>query len=170
MSEENNEAPVIKIDTVETETSDSTTETETASETTAAPQESTAAESSVPELDPKEIENGKAFAVLSYVLGFIGIPFFLVPLIMRDNDFSLYHAKQCMMIWIAGLAGGMISSLLIPVFCLGIITGIALGIFIIVITIMGLINATKGIMVPLPLIGKYSDEWFKGISKVQQQN
>jgi uncharacterized membrane protein len=87
---------------------------------------------------------------------------------MRDNDFSLYHAKQCMMIWIAGLAGGMISSLLIAVFCLGILTGIALGIFIIVITIMGLTNATKGIMKPLPLIGKYSDEWFKGISKVQQ--
>jgi len=166
MSEENNEAPVIKINTVETETTDSTTETE--AETAAAPQETASTESSIPVPDAKEVENGKAFAVLSYVLGFIGIPFFLVPLIMRDNDFSLYHAKQCMMIWIAGLAGGMISSLLIPVFCLGIITGIALGIFIIVITIMGLINATKGIMVPLPLIGKYSDEWFKGISKVQQ--
>jgi hypothetical protein len=46
----------------------------------------------------KEVEEGKAFAVLSYVLGLVGIPFFLVPLIMRNNEFSLFHAKQCLIL------------------------------------------------------------------------
>ena len=49
-----------------------------------------------------DVEDGKAFAMLSYGLSLIGIPFFLVPLIMRNNEFSLYHAKQCLMMWLAG--------------------------------------------------------------------
>ena len=55
-----------------------------------------------PAADSKEVEDGKIFAILSYVLNFVGLPFFLVPLIMRNNAFSLYHAKQCLMWWIAG--------------------------------------------------------------------
>jgi uncharacterized membrane protein len=119
-----------------------------------------------PVLDGKEVEEGKAFAILSYALGFLGLPFFLVPLVMRNNAFSLYHSKQCLMIWLAGIAGGMISGILVAVFCLGIITGFALGIFILVVEIIGLINASKGEMKPLPLIGAYAEDWFKGITKV----
>ena len=118
-----------------------------------------------PAMDDKEIENGKTFSILSYVLGFLGIPFFLVPLIMRDNDFSLYHSKQCLMIWLVGMVGGTISGILVAVFCLGILTGIALGVFIIVVEVIGLMNSTKGLAQPLPVIGKYAEEWFKGISK-----
>ncbi|MBT3193623.1 MAG: hypothetical protein HN341_13825, partial [Verrucomicrobia bacterium] len=104
-------------------------------------------------------------AILSYVLGFLGLPFFLIPLIMRNNTYSLYHAKQCLMIWLVGMAGGMISSVLVAVFCLGVITGMALGVFILVVEILGIINAVNGEMKPLPVIGKYADEWFKGITK-----
>jgi uncharacterized membrane protein len=31
---------------------------------------------------------------------------------------------------------------------------------------MGLINASKGEAKELPVIGKYAEEWFKGIQKV----
>jgi uncharacterized membrane protein len=137
-------------------------------EVTAETESAEAATPEVPEvtaIDAKEIEEGKAFAILSYVLGFLGLPFFLIPLIMRNNTYSLYHAKQCLMIWLVGMAGGMISSVLVAVFCLGVITGMALGVFILVVEILGIINAVNGEMKPLPVIGKYADEWFKGITK-----
>ena len=62
-----------------------------------------------PAVDTKEMEEGKAFAILSYVLNFLGIPFWLVPLIMRNNSFSLYHAKQYLILWLAGAAGSRTS-------------------------------------------------------------
>ena len=52
-------------------------------EVTAETESAEAATPEVPEvtaIDAKEIEEGKAFAILSYVLGFLGLPFFLIPL------------------------------------------------------------------------------------------
>lgn len=112
----------------------------------------------------KDVEEGKAFAILSYVLSLIGIPFFLVPLIMRNNEFSLYHAKQCLMIWLIVIVGG-VASMILTLLCIGIILGIAVGVFCLVLDIMGIINASNGEQKPLPLIGKLGEEWFKGIKK-----
>ena len=115
---------------------------------------------------PPEVEEGRTFAILSYALGFIGVPFFLVPLIMRNNEFSLYHAKQCLMLGLCGIAVGIVGTILTPVFCIGIILFIAGLVFILVLDIMGLVNAVKGEQNPLPVIGKYADDWFKGLKKV----
>ena len=112
-----------------------------------------------------EVEEGKTFAILSYALGLIGLPFFLIPLIMRNNEFSLYHAKQCLLLWLAGLVVSVIGSVLMIV-CIGIVILTAGWVFLLVLDIMGLANAIKGEQKPLPLIGKYADEWFKGLKKV----
>jgi len=112
-----------------------------------------------------DVEEGKVFAILSYALSFVGIPFFLVPLIMRNNAFSLYHAKQCLILWLAGIAAGIVSIVLSFV-CIGVILGPVLGIFLVVLGVMGLINASKGTMEPVPLIGKWGEEWFKGLTQV----
>ena len=112
-----------------------------------------------------DVEDGKSFAILSYVLGFIGIPFFLVPLIMRNNSFSLYHAKQCLMLALAGVILGTISGLLMAV-CIGFILLPIVAIALVVFTIMGLMNAINGKAVPVPLIGKFAEDWFKGIQKI----
>ena len=117
------------------------------------------------EVGEAEINEGKAFAILSYALSLVGLPFFIVPLIMRNNGFALFHAKQCLMIWLAGIVGGVISSVL-AVICIGIIIGLVVGIFLLVLTIMGIVNAAKGEMRLLPLIGKWGEEWFKGLQKV----
>ena len=114
---------------------------------------------------PKEVEEGRTFAILSYALSFISIPFFLVPLIMRNNEFSLYHAKQCLMIWLAGIAVGIVGSLLMVV-CIGAILLPAGMIFLLVLAVMGLMNAVQGRQKPVPVIGKFAEDWFKGISKV----
>lgn len=118
-----------------------------------------------PSMDPKEIEDGKAFAILSYALNFVGLPFFLVPLITRNNEFSLYHAKQNLMLWLVGIVGGVVCGLLMIV-CVGLILLPLLTVFLLVLNIIGLINAIKGEPKPLPLIGKWGEEWFKGLRKV----
>jgi len=114
----------------------------------------------------EEIEAGKTFALLSYVLSLVGLPFFLVPLIMRDNAFSLYHAKQCMMIWLVAFVGATICGALGLICCVGVVLALALVVFCVVLEIMGIINAAAGEMKPLPIIGGWGEEWFKGITKV----
>lgn len=118
-----------------------------------------------PAMDGKEIEEGKAFAVLSYALSFFGIPFFLVPLVMRNNAFALYHAKQCLLLWLGGIAVVAVT-LLLSVICIGLILGPVLGVLLLVLCILGLINAIKGIAAPIPVVGKWGEDWFKGLTKV----
>jgi uncharacterized membrane protein len=109
----------------------------------------------------KEVEEGKVFAILSYVLNLVGLPFFLVPLIMRNNEFSLYHAKQCLLIWLAAIVIALVN--VIP--CLGQIVYLAVCVFLLVLDIIGLVNATKAEAKPIPVIGKWAEDWFKGIKK-----
>jgi uncharacterized membrane protein len=118
-----------------------------------------------PGMSAKEIGDGKAFAVLSYALSFVSVPFFLVPLVMRNNAFSLYHAKQCLLLWLAGIAVSVVCVPLMAI-CIGFILLPLAGIGLVVLGIMGLVAATRGEIKPLPLIGKYAEDWFKGIQKV----
>jgi len=162
MSEEQDVTPEETVETPAEETPDAAAPDAEETAPEAAP------EAEAPAIDEKDVEEGKVFAILSYVLGFLGLPFFLVPLIMRNNTFSLYHSKQCLMIWLVAVAGSVISSVLVAVFCLGIITALVLAVFLVVVEIIGMINASKGEMKPLPLIGTYADDWFKGITKVDK--
>lgn len=116
-------------------------------------------------VDNAETEEGKVFAILSYALSFIGIPFFLVPLIMRNNEFSLYHAKQSLQIWLASVVLGTVCGMLMVV-CIGAILLPVVMIGLLVFNIMGLVNAINGEIKPVPIIGKWGEEWFKGIKKV----
>ena len=75
------------------------------------------------------------------------------------------HAKQSLQIWLAGVVLGTVSGALMAV-CIGVILLPIVAIGLLVLNIMGLINATKGEMVPVPIIGKWAVEWFKGIKKV----
>jgi uncharacterized membrane protein len=113
---------------------------------------------------PKDVEEGKTFAILSYALGLIGLPFFIVPLIMRNNEFSLYHAKQCLILWLLGVAGGVVSGVLMVV-CIGAVLAPIVGLACLVLDVIGLMNAVNGRQQPLPLIGKWGEEWFKGLKK-----
>ena len=114
---------------------------------------------------PADTQEGKVFAILSYALSFVSLPFFLVPLIMRNNAFALYHAKQSLMIWLAGIAVSIVSIILTAI-CIGPILGLVGGVFLLVLNVMGLVNAAKCEAKPLPLIGKWAEDWFKGIQKV----
>ncbi len=118
-----------------------------------------------PSMSPGDVKDGKVFAILCYVLNFLQIPFFLLPLIMRNNDFALYHAKQCLMLWLFVLIGYAVSA---PLFfiCVGVPLAIAVFLASLVFNIIGLINSINERALPLPLIGTYAEQWFAGIKKV----
>jgi uncharacterized membrane protein len=115
--------------------------------------------------DAKAVEEGKAFAILSYALGIVGLPFFLVPLIMRNNTFSLYHAKQCLLLWLAGVVA-FTAGFALVFLCIGMVLLPLVGVGLLVLDILGLVNAVNGRQQPVPLIGKLAEDWFKGIKPV----
>lgn len=112
----------------------------------------------------EEIAEGKAMAILSYAINILGIPFFLVPLIMRSNTFSLFHAKQNLMIWILAVIGSAVGFALSAV-CIGLLVFPILWVFLLVVNIMGIINSSQGQFKPLPIIGPLAESWFAGIKK-----
>lgn len=119
------------------------------------------------EISQQEMEAGKVFAILCYALGFLGIPFFILPLVMRDNDFSLFHAKQVLILWLLGIAGYIVGIVLL-VICIGPFIMLGVGILSLVLAIMGLINAINGRAKPLPIIGGYAEKWFAGVKKANK--
>lgn len=104
------------------------------------------AESRIPNFDPGDIEKNKTMAGLAYLI------FFLPLLACPDSQFGRFHANQALLLFILGLGGSMILSLipiigwvLLPVFGLGVL----------VFAIMGLVNGFGGKGKELPLIGKF---------------
>ena len=95
------------------------------------------------------MEGNKLLAAISY----IGI-LFLVPLLAaKDDAFARYHANQGLVLFIANIAAAIVGFILgfIPV--IGIIVAWIIRIALFVLMILGIINALKGEMKPLPLIG-----------------
>ena len=96
--------------------------------------------------DPNQadIDNNKVMGILAYI-------FFLIPLLAaKDSKFAMYHANQglilflCMVgLYVVGAVLPFIGWLLLP---LGNLVAL-------VFMIIGIINAAKGEMKPLPVIG-----------------
>ena len=114
---------------------------------------------------PPEIEEGRTIAILSYALLLGMVPYFFLPLIWRNNEFALYHAKQCHAIWIAMLVLMVIAAPLMAV-CVGFIIAAVAVIGALVLCIMGIMNAVKGEAKALPIVGKWGEEWLKSVRKV----
>ena len=116
-----------------------------------------------PAMDEKEINDGKVRAAL----GVIPIVT-LVVLIIRNNAFAVYHAKQWLMLCILAFVGWipmMILAFVPGVNCLIIPAGMLFGVAIITLAVFGIINAVNGKVKALPVIGVYGEKWFAGIQK-----
>lgn len=116
------------------------------------------------------ISTPKLFAILSYALIFVGLPFCIVPLVMRDDEFSLFHAKQASGIACLQLGAGlfwlisMLASVVFPpMICVAapVVFGVAIGAL--VLHVVGLVNAASDKQVPVPWVGKLIDDAFKGL-------
>ena len=110
-------------------------------------------------VDPKDAQDNKVMGILAYLGILILIPIFAA----KESRFARYHANQGLILIIAAIALQIAVSIL-NVILLAIswklvaITSLfsaAVGIACFVFVIIGIINAAKGEMKELPLIGKY---------------
>jgi uncharacterized membrane protein len=109
------------------------------------------------EVDAEDAEKNKVFGILAY-LGIL----FLVPLLAaKDSPFAKYHANQGLVLFIVWIVIAVALSILDVVllmilpsglsFIVSILSLVYLGLL--VLAILGIINAAAGKCVPLPVIG-----------------
>ena len=105
-----------------------------------------------PKAAPSNGGDNKVMAILAY----FGI-LLLIPLLTdaKNDPFVKFHIKQGLLLLIAYIVVGVVY--VIPV--LGWILGSILYVFLFVLFIMGIINASSGKQTPLPVIGKWAEGW-----------
>jgi len=95
----------------------------------------------------------KLWAFVAYLLGIIG--FLIVLLAAKKDRFAMYHATQSLVLFISGVIVHF-GSMFIPF--LGMFIRWILGIVLLVLWIIGMINALMGRHMPLPLIGGFGEK------------
>ncbi len=94
-----------------------------------------------------EDKNTNIYAALAYIL-------FFIPLIVdKDSEYGKFHANQGLNLLLLGIAVSVLGAL-IPFIGWFIISPIG-GLLVLVLAIMGIINALNGEEKELPVIGKY---------------
>jgi len=94
----------------------------------------------------EDVEQNKVMAVLAYII------FFIPLLAARDSRFAMYHANQGFLVFLTALAVNVVGTI-IPIIGWFIIVPLG-NLLVLVLDIIGIINAANGQMKPLPLIGK----------------
>lgn len=132
------------------------------------------AETNFPSATPEQINEGKSLAWLSY----LGI-FFLIPLLAhKDNPFSKYHARQGMVLFFLEVAIGILWGILgaiaaaiavatyggggICVFLVWLVM-VILWVLVMVLSIIGIIQAATGKFWKMPILGAMAESWFKSM-------
>ena len=98
----------------------------------------------------KDAEDNKIMGILAY----LGILFLVPYLAAKESPFAKFHANQGCILFIAYLAAWVVGFILIFIPYIGWIVSYALYLGCFVLMILGIINAVKGEMKELPLIGK----------------
>jgi len=99
----------------------------------------------------EDVQENKAIAALSYVGLLVLIPL----LVKKDSPYSQFHAKQGLVLLIAWVAIGIIA--IVPI--LGWLISLVGSIILLVLFVIGLVNALSGQAKELPLIGKYGEKF-----------
>lgn len=95
--------------------------------------------------DKKDVEKNKGMAILAYII-------FLIPLLAaKDSKFAMYHANQGLTLFLLAIGVNVVGTI-IPFLGWFILAPLG-NLLVLVLAIMGILNASKGEMKPLPLIG-----------------
>ena len=97
---------------------------------------------------PEEVSSGKTMAIIAYLI-------FFIPLLMDDmrkNKFVMYHTEQAIALFILNIVLGIVATITCGI---GLILYVAWLVFL----IMGIMNASKGEIKPLPLIGQFGEKF-----------
>jgi uncharacterized membrane protein len=101
--------------------------------------------------DSSDVEKNKAMGIVGYIIPIL----FFIPLVTdaKNSPFAKFHANQQLNLLISWVVVNVVGGI-IPI--IGWFILLPLGtIFLIVVAIMGIINAAKGEMKELPLIGGF---------------
>lgn len=98
--------------------------------------------------DPQDVEKNKVMAILAYII------FFLPLIAARDSRFAMFHGNQGLVLFLAAIVINIVGGI-IPFIGWFIILPFG-WIAVLILAIIGIINASKGEMKPLPLIGGIS--------------
>jgi uncharacterized membrane protein len=101
-------------------------------------------------------DESKIFAFLAYLLSIVG--FLVVLLAKKDDKFAMYHAKQSLVLFIAWIAVWVVSMVLLFIPFIGWLISTLLWIFLLVLWILGMVNALTMKQKPLPVIGQYAEK------------
>lgn len=94
--------------------------------------------------DQTDIENNKIMGILAYI-------FFLIPLLAaKESKFARYHTNQGLVLFLSVVGVYVVGGILPLVGILLIVLG---KLAFLVLMVLGIINAAKGEMKPLPVIG-----------------
>lgn len=104
------------------------------------------------------IQDGKNVATIAYIT-LIGLIIAFVQNAEKKNEFANYHIRQSLGLMCTGFALALVN--IIPI--LGWIVAILGSLVIIILWIVGLMNAINGKATPVPMLGKLYNQWFSGI-------
>ncbi len=97
--------------------------------------------------DLMDVEKNKVMGILAYIIFFIPI------LAAKESRFAMYHANQGLLLFLTTLVINVVGGF-VPV--IGWLVILPLGnLAVLILAIMGIVNAAKGQVNPLPLIGNY---------------
>ena len=94
----------------------------------------------------EDIENNKTVAAIGYIWILCLVPLFL----KRDSEFCQFHAKQGLILFIIEIIGMLVFA--IPFF------GQLLLIIVLILALLGLVNALKGNYWKMPFIGNLAEK------------
>ncbi len=106
----------------------------------------------VPKANSADVEKNKLMAIIGYIIPIL----FFIPLLNEESKkspFAKFHANQQLVLLISAIAVNIVGTL-IPILGWFIILPIG-SIIILVVAIIGIINAAKGEMKKLPIIGGF---------------
>lgn len=104
------------------------------------------------------IEEGKTMALIAYITIF-GLLIAYITNNDKKNPFTAYHIRQSLGLGLTGIALMIVNWLPYIGWLIGMIGGIAL----LVLWVLGLVNAINGKEEPIPVVGSYFEQWFKNI-------
>ena len=101
--------------------------------------------------EEKAKDQSKLVAILSYIT-LIGWVIALILNMQKKTELGSFHIRQALLIMIAGIILWWIP-----------VVGWLLNIVVFIFWIMGLVYAIQGQKKEVPVIGKYAQQWFKGL-------
>ncbi len=105
--------------------------------------------SAAPVADKNDVEQNKVYAILAY-LGIL----VLVPLLAaKESPYAQFHANQGLLLFLAGIALSFAWFILAFIPFIGWLLSFSAWVLLLVLAIMGIVNAAQGEMKKLPIIG-----------------